>query len=139
MLPISAALHQRLGLACLLYAVLVGIWGTFQLARRQSVSSSLRAAFLLMIALTAVQGLIGIVAFAAGGRPRELLHIVYGIFAIIFLPGAVLFASAQGRQGSQGRQGGTPGANTPLREAAILAGACWIVAIAFGRGILTGQ
>ena len=47
---------------------------------------------------------------------------VYGIFAVLFLPGAYLYA-----RGGNAR-----------REALILAGASWIVTIAFFRGISTG-
>jgi hypothetical protein len=65
---------------------------------------------------------VGLAAFAFGGRPSELLHLVYGVFAVIFLPGAYVYA-----------QGGTP-----RREAVILAGAAWVVSIAYFRGIATG-
>src|SRR5262249_41276193 len=74
-----------------------------------------------MIALTGVQGLMG-VALIAVARPREIVHVVYGAFAIIFLPG-VYFWAARGSR---------------AREAALMAASCWIVAIAYGRGILTG-
>jgi hypothetical protein len=48
--------------------------------------------------------------------------VVYGIFAVIFLPGAYLYAHGGSKR----------------REAVILAGASWIVAIAYLRGISTG-
>jgi hypothetical protein len=80
-----------------------------------------RASFLIMAGLTAVQGLLGLATFIFGARPTELLHVVYGIFAVIFLPGTYLYA-----------QGGTR-----RREAVILAGAAWIVSIAYLRGIAT--
>jgi len=60
--------------------------------------------------------------FIAGQRPATLLHVVYGVFAVLFSPGAFLYA-----------QNGTK-----RREAVILAGASWIVAIAFLRGFATG-
>jgi hypothetical protein len=65
--------------------------------------------------------LIGLATLALGFHPRELLHVVYGIFAVVFLPGAYLYS----RSGSQ------------RREAVVLAGASWIVSIAFFRGIAT--
>src|SRR5260370_1156758 len=77
---------------------------------------------LIMAGLTAVQGLAGLAVFALGHPPGRILHVVYGIFAVIFLPGAYLYA-----------QGGSK-----RREAVILAGAAWIVAIAYLRGISTG-
>ena len=75
-----------------------------------------------MAGLTAIQGLLGLAAFALGGRPFELLHIVYGVFAVIFIPGAYLYAHGGTRQ----------------RETVILAGAAWVVSIAYFRGIATG-
>ena len=47
---------------------------------------------------------------------------IYGVFAVLFLPGAYLYS-----------HGGSD-----RRETAVLAGACWIVAIAYFRGIATG-
>lgn len=116
------ALHIVASRAAILFAVVLGIWGTYQLARYRQVSGGFRSSYLLMIALTAVQGLAGLILFLDGKRPHELLHIVYGIFAIAFLP-ALYFWSER---------------RDDLREAAFLAGACWIVAIAFARGFLTG-
>ena len=117
-----AFLHDRLATALILFAAILGLWGTFQLMRRRAVSPGFRSSYLLMVGLTAVQGAAGVVDLTAY-RPRELLHVVYGVFAILFLPGVYFYASRGSR----------------LREATFLAAACWIVAIAFGRGILTGR
>ena len=106
----------------LAYAVALALWGTYRYFRNQELSGGFRASFLIMAGLTAAQGLLGLATFLLGARPVELLHVVYGIFAVIFLPGAYLYA-----------QGGSR-----LREAVILAGAAWIVSIAYLRGIATG-
>jgi hypothetical protein len=74
-----------------------------------------------MIALTGVQGLLGLVLLTMA-HPRELLHVVYGVFAFVFLPGIYFWA----------------GRGPRAREAAFMAASCWVVAIAYGRGILTG-
>jgi hypothetical protein len=104
------------------YAVVLGIWGAYRYFRYQELTGGFRSSFLLMAGLTAVQGLLGLATFVLGARPTVLLHIVYGIFAVIFLPGTYLYS-----------QGGTR-----RREAVILAGAAWIVSIAYLRGIATG-
>jgi heme A synthase len=106
----------------LVYAVALGIWGTYRYFRNQELGGGFRASFLIMAGLTALQGLIGLATFLLGARPTELLHVVYGIFAVIFLPGAYLYAQGGSRR----------------REAVILAGAAWIVSIAYFRGIATG-
>jgi len=118
---ILAFLHMRFALALILFAAALGVWGTVSFMRRREVSGGFRSSYLLMIALTAVQGAIGLVLITQT-RPRELLHVVYGAFAFLFLPGVYFWA----------------GRGSKAREAAFMAAACWIVAIAFGRGILTG-
>jgi hypothetical protein len=120
--PLLAFLHNRFGIALLLFAALLGAWGTFQFLRTRAVSAGFRASYLLMIALTAVQGLAGLLALTSY-RPRELLHVVYGAFAVLFLPGVYFYAARGSR----------------VREAALLTTGCWVVAIAYGRGILTGS
>ena len=104
------------------YSVILALWGTYLYFRNHGLPGAFRSGFLIMGGLTAVQGLVGLAAFGAGGRPHELLHIVYGIFAVIFIPGAYLYSHG----GSQ------------RRETVILAGASWIVSIAYLRGIATG-
>jgi hypothetical protein len=116
------SLHGLAARALLAYAVVLGIWGAYRYFRNQELSGGFRASFLIMAGLTAVQGLLGLAAIALGARPAELLHVVYGIFAVIFLPGAYLYAQGGSRR----------------REAVILAGAAWIVSIAYLRGIATG-
>ena len=115
-------LHAYAARALLVYAVVLGVWGAYRYFRDQELGGGFRASFLIMAGLTAVQGLLGLATFILGARPTELLHVVYGVFAVIFLPGTYLYA-----------QGGTR-----RREAVILAGAAWIVCIAYLRGIATG-
>lgn len=120
---IFTELHGFAGRALLLFAIVVAVWGTYLYFRRAAVNGGFRASFLIMAGFTALQGIFGVVALFLGSRPTEWpLHIVYGIFAVIALPGVYLYA-----------QGGTP-----RREAVFLAGACWVVAIAFFRGLATG-
>jgi hypothetical protein len=115
-------LHGLGARALIVFAVALGIWGTYLYFRNRPVSGGFRSSYLIMAGLTAVQGLLGLGAFAFGVRPTELLHFVYGIFAVLFLPGAYLYA-----HGGSSR-----------RETVILAGAAWVVSIAFFRGIATG-
>ena len=123
MIQTLVLLHRVGANALLIFAVVLGVWGTYQYFRHSAVSGGFRSSYLIMAGLTAVQGLFGLAVFALGGRPGgQLLHLVYGIFAVLFLPGAYLYA-----------HGGNP-----RREALILAGAAWIVSVAYFRGIATG-
>lgn len=123
MTDLGLFLHELGARVLVLYAVVLGLWGAFLYFRRASVTGGFRSSFLIMAGVTALQGLAGLVVFITA-RPSDfnLLHIVYGIFAVLFLPGAYLYA-----------QGGTK-----RREAVVLAGAAWIVAIAYLRGFATG-
>jgi heme A synthase len=115
-------LHSLGARTLLILAVVLAIWGTYQYFRKSAVSPGFRSSYLVMAGLTAVQGLLGLAAFATGGRPANLLHFVYGAFAVLFLPAAFFWANR----------------GNPRREAVILAGAAWVVSIAFFRGIATG-
>lgn len=106
-----------------MFAVLLGLWGAYTYFRNRGVSGGFRSTFLIMAGLTAIQGLAGLGALATGGNPRAgVLHMVYGVFAVLFLPGAYLYARGPDRR----------------RETLVLAGASWIVSIAYLRGIFTG-
>jgi len=115
-------LHSLGARALVVYAVLLALWGTYSYFRHDRISGGFRSSFLIMAGLVAVQGAFGGLVFLAAQRPHELLHVVYGFFALLFLPGAYLYAHA----------------GSPRREALVLAGAAWIVAVAFVRGIATG-
>lgn len=115
-------LHERFAVALILYAGLLGIWGGFQFFRSRDVSAGFRSSYLLMIGLLALQGLLGVVLLIGHRQPHEWpLHVVYGIFAIVFLPGVYFYAARGSR----------------LREAAFMATSCWVVLVAFVRGNLT--
>jgi len=115
-------LHILGARALIAFSVLLALWGTYGYFRHAAVSGGFRATYLIMAGVTAVQGLAGLALFVTGHPPQRLLHIVYGIFAVLFLPGAYAWAQTGSKR----------------REAVILAGAAWIVAIAYLRGISTG-
>src|SRR5690348_12425116 len=89
-----AAIHGYLARVLLIFAVVLALWGTYHYFRNQRVSGGFRSSYLIMAAVTPVQGLLGLAALLLGGHPREnvLLHLVYGVFAVLFLPGAYLYS-----------------------------------------------
>jgi heme A synthase len=118
-----AGLHGYLATVLLIFAVLLALWGTVTYFRNRRLSGGFRSSYLIMTAVTVLQGLLGLGALVTGGSPREgILHMVYGVFAVLFLPGAYLYSHQGGER----------------RETLVLAGACWIVAIAYFRGMATG-
>jgi heme A synthase len=120
---VLAFLHAYGARVLLIFAILLALWGTLLYFRNRPIGGGFRSSFLIMAGVTLLQGLLGLGALVTGGSPREgILHMVYGAFAVLFLPGAYLYS-----------HGGTN-----RRETLVLAGACWIVAIAYFRGIATG-
>ena len=123
MIGTLAFLHGYGARVLVAFAVLLGLWGAYYYFRNRPVSGGYRSTYVIMAIITPVQRLLGLSALIAGGDPRAgILHMVYGAFATLFLPGAYVY----GRQGDS------------RREALVLAGASWIVTIAFLRGISTG-
>jgi heme A synthase len=118
-------LHARLAVATILFAILLGVWGSYQYIRHKAVSGGFRSGYLMLCGLIAVQGLFGVLTLLTGSRLHQPLHIVYGVFSVLFLPG-LYFYSASGRPSKP-------------REAVFLAASCWIVLVALGRGWITGQ
>ena len=115
-------LHAYGARVLILFAVLLAVWGTVDYFRNQRLSGGFRSSYLLMAIVTPIQGLLGLTLLVSGHHLHEWPHLVYGAFATLFLPGAYLYS----RGGSD------------RRETLILAGASWIVAIAYLRGISTG-
>ena len=115
-------LHTLGARALIAFAILLGLWGTYSYFRQAQVSGGFRSTYLIMAGVTALQGLFGLALYAAGKHPTTLLHVVYGIFAVFFLPGAYLWAHGGSKR----------------REALILAAASWVVAVAYFRGFATG-
>ena len=119
-------LHGRLAAAAILLAFILALWGTYQYARHNAVGGGFRATYLMLCGVTGLQGLIGVLNLLVGTKLHNPLHVVYGIFAVVFLPGLYFYSSASGR-------------SPKVREAALLAAACWIALVALGRGWVTGQ
>ena len=123
MLATFAYLHGLGARVLVVFAVVLGLWGAYHYFRNQAVSGGFRSTYLILAVIVPVQGLLGVASLLAGGNAREgILHMVYGAFATLFIPGAYAFSRG----------------NDARREALVLAGASWIVAIAFFRGISTG-
>lgn len=123
MAALPAFLHVRLAFALVLLSITLGIWGSYQYLRHRAVSGGFRATYLMLVGLTLLQGLVGALTFGLGLHPRNLLHVVYGIFAAVFLPGIYFYSSRGGRD----------------REAVFLAASCWVVVVAYVRGYTTGH
>ncbi|KPV50395.1 hypothetical protein SE17_27210 [Kouleothrix aurantiaca] len=89
-------LHMRLVVTILLFFGALTIWGFVNYLRGQGVGGSYKGALAIGELLMLAEFIIGVALFATGARPfRPSIHILYGIVAIIMLPGT--FAYTRGR------------------------------------------
>jgi hypothetical protein len=88
-------IHRLLSNSIWLFFLLLGLWGLIRALRRQPVDGSYLGALVIGEVMFLIQGLLGVILFFSGARPaRDWQHILYGLFAVVFLPG--LFTYLQG-------------------------------------------
>ncbi|MFI5283438.1 MAG: hypothetical protein ACHQ0J_09950 [Candidatus Dormibacterales bacterium] len=121
-LDVVKSAHSVSARALVAYAIVLAASGTYLYVRNKDLPGIFRRAYWGLFGLTALQGLLGLLAFALGGRPTEFVHIAYGLFALIFLSGAYISSSPRPHR----------------NETLILAIALWVVTVAYVRGIVTG-
>ena len=92
------AMHARLLVTILLFFGALALWGFVNYLRGEGVTGSYKGALAIGVLLILAEALIGVILFASGARPgRPGIHILYGIVAVITVPGA--FAYTRGRDG----------------------------------------
>lgn len=85
-------LHARLSITVLLFMLALGLWSLWSYLRNEGVSGSLWGALAIGEVLIVVEGLLGAGLFVAGQRPaRTAIHILYGVFLAVAMPGAFSF------------------------------------------------
>src|SRR2546422_9397972 len=88
-MEVLSFLHGYGARVLLVFGLLLGLWGTYHYFRNERVSGGFRSTYLIMAGITPGQGLPGLSTLLLGGHPTQrLLHMVYGIFAPLFLPRA---------------------------------------------------
>lgn len=89
-------LHARLLFTILLFFGALTIWGFVNYLRGQPITGSYLGALAIGELLMIAEFLLGVILLIAGNQPyRPTIHILYGIVAVITLPGA--FAYTRGR------------------------------------------
>ncbi len=88
-------IHNALSRTIWMFYLIVGLWGLYRAIRRQPVNGSYIGALVVIQIVVLAQGLLGGYLYLQGGRPlRSGVHILYGLFAIVFIPG--MFAYLRG-------------------------------------------
>jgi heme A synthase len=90
-------MHQGFARAVLIYSIVLAAWGLFLYVRGRNPSGGLLGALIILEGLIVLQGVFGLVLLGVGHRPQSGLHYLYGLAALLTLPGAY-FMSAGGRE-----------------------------------------
>lgn len=89
------SIHRSLSTALLLFTALSGLWGLVTYARGRGVTGSYWGILACLELLAVGQDLLGLAMLLSGEQPGRLVHILYGIVAVVTLPGA--YAYTRGR------------------------------------------
>lgn len=82
-------IHRGVSTAITMYFLILGIWGLIRAIRGQSVDGNYLGALVIIEILIIVQGVLGTVLWVAGNDANVVrfeIHLLYGVFGIIFLP-----------------------------------------------------
>lgn len=84
-----AAIHGALSNTAWLFFLIIGLWGLYRAIRGQAVNGTyLGAAFIGQLIFVA-QAILGAILWIGGGdaaMQRPGIHLLYGVFALVFLP-----------------------------------------------------
>ena len=87
------SLHQVIANSLLLLMLLLGVWGLGSALFKRGVSGSYRSTYILSLGVFAIQAAIGLALLVTGHRPKDMLHLIYGIAPFLALGGALTYAS----------------------------------------------
>jgi hypothetical protein len=82
-------IHGALSNTAWLFFLALGLWGLFRAIRGQSMGGSyLGAAFIgqMIFVMQAILGTVIWLGSGSGGMQRPGIHLLYGVFALVFLP-----------------------------------------------------
>jgi hypothetical protein len=91
--------HGALSRTIAIFFLLLGLWGLVRAIRGQAVTGSYLGALVIGEVLFALQAILGLVMIVGGEAPARVVHLIYGTFALVALPG--LFAFIRGDDSNQ--------------------------------------
>jgi uncharacterized membrane protein len=80
-----ANLHQTVAFALGMLMLLLGVWGLVMALAGRSVGGSYRSTYVLSMGVFGLQAVIGALLWVSGARPKDTLHILYGIVPFLAL------------------------------------------------------
>lgn len=95
-------IHATLANTVWLFFLIVGVWGLVRAIRGHGVDGNYLGALVIGEGLYVLQGILGFVLWLQGARPgRAGIHLLYGIFALLFLP--FIFGVLRGDESNRGQ------------------------------------
>lgn len=79
------SLHQTIATALGILMLLLGLWGIVMGLAKRPVGGSFRSTYVLSLAVFGLQAVVGLLLLVSGSRPRDTLHILYGIVPFLAL------------------------------------------------------
>ena len=99
-MDIIRQIHGVVSNTAFLFFLLLGIWGLIRAIRKNGVDGSYLGALVIGELIFVAQAAMGIILALSGANPgREVVHYIYGAFALVALPG--LFAFMRGDDSNQ--------------------------------------
>lgn len=84
-------IHNRLANTALFFTIIMALWGIWRYFRRQGVDGSYWGALVIAEILYLVQAAVGAYLWLSGARPGQLIHLLYGVFSILIVPGVFVY------------------------------------------------
>jgi hypothetical protein len=95
-------LHGALSQTVWLFFLFLGLWGLLRALRGRGVDGSYLGALVIGELLFVAQAVMGTILWLGSNRPgRAEIHLLYGIFAVVFLP--FLFGVLRGDDSNRGQ------------------------------------
>lgn len=91
--------HSAFSWTTLIFFGLMGVWGLIRALRKYRVDGSFMGAMAIGEGLFILQAVLGLILVITGARPGRTIHFLYGVFALVALPG--LFAYLKGEDDNQ--------------------------------------
>lgn len=83
------AIHSALSNTAWLFFLIIGLWGLIRGVRGQAVNGNYLGAAFIGQMIFVIQALLGFTLWVSGlstGIQRSGMHLLYGVFALVFLP-----------------------------------------------------
>jgi hypothetical protein len=93
-----AEIHARLGNTALYYLLIMGLWALWRYFRKQGMDSNYWGALVIGEVLILLQSGIGAYMWLVGLRPGRGIHILYGIVALLIIPGLYLYTKGDDKR-----------------------------------------